>query len=104
MTVERQMGTLSSADVAAKKSSLTPKAIISQKFGSKASYKVDEVEESFPNECPGLAIRQKGRCLYRCHLQLPELSVVSGTFARKKDAEQAAAEKAIEMVTSFSFQ
>ncbi|XP_027089661.1 small RNA 2'-O-methyltransferase-like isoform X1 [Coffea arabica] len=92
------MGTLSSAAVAAKKSSLTPKAIISQKFGSKASYKVDEVEESFPNECPGLAIRQKGRCLYRCHLQLPELSVVSGTFARKKDAEQAAAEKAIEML------
>lgn len=90
------MGTLSSAAVAAKKSSLTPKAIIFQKFGNKASYKVEEVEESFPNDCPGLAIRQKGRCFYRCCLQLPELSVVSGTFTKKRDAEQAAAEKAIE--------
>ncbi|KAL3512918.1 hypothetical protein ACH5RR_025635, partial [Cinchona calisaya] len=96
VTVEGLMEKLSSAAAAAKKSSLTPKAIISQKFGKKAFYKVEEVEESSQNECPGLAIQQKGPCLYRCSLQLPELSVVSETFRRKKDAEQAAAEKAIE--------
>ncbi|CAI9089594.1 OLC1v1024195C1 [Oldenlandia corymbosa var. corymbosa] len=89
------MGTLQSQAVAAKKSTLTPKAIINQKFGSKALYTVEEVEESSQNDCPGLAIQQKRPCLYRCCLQLPELSVVSEPFKRKKDAEQAAAEKAI---------
>ncbi|KAL0290316.1 UNVERIFIED_CONTAM: Small RNA 2'-O-methyltransferase [Sesamum calycinum] len=52
-----------------KKSSLTPKAIIHQRFGP---------------------------YLYRCTLHLPEATIVSGTFRRKKDAEQSAAEKAIE--------
>nr|KYP49629.1 UPF0486 protein C1orf59 isogeny [Cajanus cajan] len=37
-----------------------------------------------------------GPCLYRCTLQLPELSVISGIFKKKKDAEQSAAEIAIE--------
>ncbi|KAL2477180.1 Small RNA 2'-O-methyltransferase [Forsythia ovata] len=82
--------------VAAKKSSLTPKAIIHQKFGDKACYKVEEVQEDTKNRCPGLAIPPKGPCLYRCTLQLPELVVISDTFKRKKDAEQSAAEKALE--------
>lgn len=77
----------------------TPKAIINQKFGRNACYKVEEVQESNQNECPGLAIQQKGPCLYRCTLQLPELSVVSETFKKKKDAEQSAAEMALEKVS-----
>ncbi|KAK2981402.1 hypothetical protein RJ640_017990 [Escallonia rubra] len=84
--------------IAVKKTSLTPKAIIHQRFGIKACYKVEEVQDSDPIGCPGLAIPQKGPCLYRCSLQLPEISVLSDTFKRKKDAEQSAAEKAIEKV------
>ena len=80
------------------KPTMTPKAIIFQKFGNKASYKVEEVQESAQNECPGLAVRQKGPCLFRCTLQLPEISVVSGYFKKKKDAEQSAAELALEKV------
>ncbi|KAK7363261.1 hypothetical protein VNO77_05397 [Canavalia gladiata] len=82
--------------VAPKKPTLTPKAIIHQHFGNKASYMVEEVKEVQQAECPGLSIPQTGPCLYRCALQLPELSVVSGTFKKKKDAEQSAAEIAIE--------
>ncbi|CAL0306096.1 unnamed protein product [Lupinus luteus] len=82
--------------VVPKKPTLTPKAIIHQNFGSKASYTVEEVKEIRQTELPGLSIQKKGPCLYRCTLQLPELSVVSGTFSKKKDAEQCAAEMAIE--------
>ncbi|KAK3023925.1 hypothetical protein RJ639_043595, partial [Escallonia herrerae] len=81
--------------IAVKKTSLTPKAIIYQRFGSKACYKVEEVHNPDPIGFPGLA---KGPCRYRCSLQLPEISVLSDTFERKKDAEQSAAEKAIEKV------
>lgn len=81
-----------------KKTTLTPKAIIHQKFGSLACYKVEEVKESSQTECPRLIIPSKGPCLYRCCLQLPELSVVSGTYRKKKDAEQSAAELALEKV------
>lgn len=80
-----------------KKAILTPKAIINKKFGSKACYTVEEVKEPVQTECPGL-IPQMGPCLYRCCLQLPELSVVSGTFRKKKEAEQSAAEMALEKV------
>lgn len=85
-----------------KKLPLTPKAIIHQRFGTLACYKVEEVQEVVQNGCPGLVIPQKGPCLYRCYLQLPELSVVSEVFKRKKDAEQSAAEKAIQKVLSYS--
>ncbi|XP_014490043.1 small RNA 2'-O-methyltransferase [Vigna radiata var. radiata] len=81
--------------VSHKKPTLTPKAIIHQNFGNKASYVVEEVKEVRQIECPGLSIPQMGPCLYRCTLQLPELSVISGTFKKKKDAEQSAAEIAI---------
>lgn len=82
--------------VAVKKTNHTPKAIIFQKFGKEAQYRVDEVQDVVQNDCPGLAIPQKGPCLYRCSLQLPEFSVVSETFKKKKDAEQSAAKKALE--------
>ncbi|KAF4376923.1 hypothetical protein F8388_022639 [Cannabis sativa] len=85
-----------STDVVVRKSVLTPKAIIYQKFGNDACYKVEEVQESNQNECPGLAIIQRGPCLYRCSLQLPEISVRSGTFKKKKEAEQAASELALQ--------
>lgn len=89
--------------VAAKKATLTPKAIIYQKFGGEASYNVEEVQEPAEYGCPGLAIPHKGPSLYRCSLQLPGISVVSGTFKKKKDAEQSAAEMAIEKVFYFSY-
>lgn len=83
---------------AIRKPTLTPKAIIHQQFGNKASYKVEEVEEPAQNGCPGLAILQKGPCLYRCRLELPDFTVESGSFKKKKDAEQSAAEMALEKV------
>ncbi|XP_038691372.1 small RNA 2'-O-methyltransferase isoform X2 [Tripterygium wilfordii] len=82
--------------VAVRKVTITPKAIIHQKFGTNACYKVEEVQEPVQIDCPGLVIPQKGPCLYRCHLQLPEFSVVSESFKKKKDAEQSAAEMALE--------
>ncbi|KAK8629062.1 hypothetical protein V6N13_077919 [Hibiscus sabdariffa] len=81
---------------AIRKPTLTPKAIIHQRFGSNASYTVKEVEEPAQNECPGLAILQKGPCLYRCTLELPDFTVVSDSFKKKKDAEQSAAQMALE--------
>lgn len=90
------METVKSTSNAAKKPPMTPKAFIHQRFGDKAIYKIDEVQDLTPNGCPGLAVQQKGPCLYRCTLLLPEIVVVSDTFKRKKDAEQSASEKAIE--------
>lgn len=90
--------------VAPKKSNLTPKAIIHQKFGKTACYTVEAVKEVSQTECPGLCIPQTGPCLYRCTLKLPELMVVSGTFTKKKDAEQSAAEIALEKVLLTSHQ
>jgi hypothetical protein len=89
---------------APKKPALTPKAIIHQKFGKNACYVVEEVKEVFQTECPGLSIPQTGPSLYRCTLQLPKLTVESGTFKKKKDAEQSAAEMAIEKVLLISNQ
>ncbi|KAF3332305.1 small RNA 2'-O-methyltransferase-like isoform X1 [Carex littledalei] len=74
----------------------TPKAIIHQKFGSKACYQVEEVADAAENLCPGLAIPQQTKIQYRCVLKLPDLTVSSGTFSRKKDAEQSAAQIAVE--------
>ncbi|XP_073280928.1 small RNA 2'-O-methyltransferase-like isoform X1 [Primulina huaijiensis] len=90
------METVKSTSNATKKPPMTPKAIIHQRFGDKAIYKVEEVQDLTQNGCPGLAVLQKGPCLYRCTLLLPEIVVVSDSFKRKKDAEQSAAEKAIE--------
>ncbi|KAF6139506.1 hypothetical protein GIB67_015463 [Kingdonia uniflora] len=75
---------------------LTPKSIINHKYGNKAVYKTEVIQASTQNVCPGLAIPQQGPSLFRCCLELPELSVTSELFARKKDAEQAAAKMAIE--------
>ncbi|KAF2586961.1 hypothetical protein F2Q70_00034701 [Brassica cretica] len=68
-----------------KKQSLSPKEIIHHKFGVKASYRIEKVHVS-----------SRSNCLYRCHLQLPDFSVVSNVFKRKKDAELSAAELALE--------
>ncbi|KAJ0975736.1 hypothetical protein J5N97_017701 [Dioscorea zingiberensis] len=82
--------------VSIKRPELSPKALIHQKYGIKACYKIEEVQQSVDNACPGLAIPQQARCVYRCSLDLPDLSVTSDTFTRKKDAEQSAAKIAIE--------
>ncbi|KAJ0928132.1 hypothetical protein HanRHA438_Chr04g0190651 [Helianthus annuus] len=83
-----------------KKEIVNPKAIIHQRFGDKARYNIEEVQDNSSNGCPGLAIPQKGPCLYRCNLELPEFSIVSDVFKRKKDAMQFAAEKALEKIYS----
>lgn len=70
------------------KHSLTSKEIIHHKFGVKASYRIEEVHVSSKSDCG----------LYRCHLQLPDFSVVSNVFKKKKDSEQSAAELALEKV------
>jgi hypothetical protein len=74
----------------------TPKAVVHQRFGAKARYTVEEVREAVGG-CPGLA--PQTRTVYRCALDLPGLSVATpGTFLRKKDAEQAAAQIALDKV------
>jgi len=74
----------------------TPKAVLHQRFGAKARYTVEEVREAVGG-CPGLA--PQTRSVYRCALELPDLSVTTpGTFVRKKDAEQAAAQIALDKV------
>ncbi|CAA7055744.1 unnamed protein product [Microthlaspi erraticum] len=70
------------------KQTLTPKEIIHEKFGAKASYRIEQVQASSPPKAPFF--------YYRCHLQLPEFSVVSNVFKNKKDSEQSAAELALE--------
>ncbi|KAL9272746.1 Small RNA 2'-O-methyltransferase-like protein [Drosera capensis] len=92
---EKLMETAESVVPPLKKQIPTPKAIIHQKFGSKASFTIEEVQENLQNECPGLAIPLKGQCLFRCRLELPGLAVVSATCKRKRDAEQSASEKAL---------
>ncbi|PKA53570.1 Small RNA 2'-O-methyltransferase [Apostasia shenzhenica] len=77
---------------------LAPKALIHQKFGSQAQYRIEEVLQHAENSCPGLAIAQQPRSLYKCYLDLPELSVSSDPFPRKKDAEHAASKIAMEML------
>nr|VDD49038.1 unnamed protein product [Brassica oleracea] len=67
------------------KQALSPKEILHHKFGVKASYRIEEVNVS-----------SQSTCLYRCHLQLPNFSVVSNVFKKKKDSEQSAAELALE--------
>ncbi|ONK61411.1 uncharacterized protein A4U43_C08F29630 [Asparagus officinalis] len=81
---------------AERKLTITPKALIHQKYGPKARYTIEEVKQSVDNGCPGLIIPQQSRSLYRCCLSLPELSVTSDTFTKKKDAEQSAAKMAVE--------
>jgi hypothetical protein len=78
----------------------TPKAVIHQRYGAKAVYRAEEVREAVDGACPGLALPQATRCVYRGHLHLAGvLSVATpGTFLRKKDAEQAAAQMAIDKV------
>ena len=74
----------------------TPKAVLHQRFGAKARYTVEEMREAVGG-CPGLA--PQTRSVYRCALELPGLSVTTpGTFVRKKDAEQAAAQIALDKV------
>lgn len=92
------MGTQESSAVVVKWPMPTPKALIHQKFGHKACYRIEEIVQSAENDCVGLVIPQQTNSLYRCYLDLPELSVTSDTFARKKDAEQSAAKIAIEKV------
>ncbi|XP_068655378.1 small RNA 2'-O-methyltransferase [Aristolochia californica] len=77
------------------KRTVTPKALLHQKYGERAVYKIEKVE-SAGNDCPGLVIPQSGHSLFRCCLELPDCSVTSDTFTKKKDAEQSAAKMAIE--------
>ncbi|KAG9439665.1 hypothetical protein H6P81_019830 [Aristolochia fimbriata] len=93
--LERLMGSLENLP-SVKTGAVTPKALLHQKYGERAVYKIEEVKDSSVNDCPGLAITQQARTLFRCYLELPDFSVTSGTFTKKKDAEQSAAKMAIE--------
>ncbi|KAJ0239383.1 Double-stranded RNA-binding domain [Hirschfeldia incana] len=64
---------------------LSPKDIIHETFGVEASYRIEQVRVPYQNAG-----------LYRCHLQLPQFSVISNVFNKKNDAEQSAAELALE--------
>ena len=64
--------------------------IIHQRFGVKASYIIEQVHVSSQNTC-----------LYWCHLQLPDFSVVSNVFKKKQDSEQSTTELALEKVRLF---
>lgn len=97
------METEGTSVAAVKKPRLSAKAIIFNKFGKESRYVIEEVRDVTENGCPGLVIPQKGPCLYSCTLQLPEFSVVSDIFKKKKDAEQNAAEKALEKVCIIFF-
>ena len=72
------------------KQTLTPKKTIHQRFGVKASYMIEQVHVSSQNTC-----------LYWCHLQLPEFSVVSNVFKKKQDSEQSTPELALKKVYFF---
>ena len=72
------------------KQALTPKKTIHQRFDVKASYMIEQVHVSSQNTC-----------LYWCHLQLPDFSVVSNVFKKKPDSEQSTAELAFEKVRLF---
>ncbi|KAJ0239382.1 Small RNA 2'-O-methyltransferase Hen1 [Hirschfeldia incana] len=67
------------------KQALSPKEIIHHKFGVKASYRIEEVH-----------VYSQSTCFYRCHLQLPDFSLVSNVFKSKQDSEQSAAELALD--------
>ncbi|KAG2251701.1 hypothetical protein Bca52824_081837 [Brassica carinata] len=71
------------------KQTLTPKKTIHQRFGVKASYMIEQVHVSSQNTC-----------LYWCHLQLPEFSVVSNVFKKKQDSEQSTPELALKKFLS----
>ncbi|KAL5977367.1 hypothetical protein ACLOJK_021713 [Asimina triloba] len=75
---------------------ITPKALIHQKYGTKACFKTEKVEVAVGNGCAGFGIPQPSQHLFRCSLELPEFSVTSETCIRKKDAEQSAAKIAVE--------
>ncbi|KNA23782.1 hypothetical protein SOVF_021960 isoform B [Spinacia oleracea] len=88
-----------------KQPTLTPKAIIYQKYANKASYKIEEIlGQSSQNGCPGLAVSQKGPSLFRCHLELPDFSIVSQPCKKKKEAEQLAALMALQKLGIDSLQ
>ncbi|KAJ3679356.1 hypothetical protein LUZ60_017367 [Juncus effusus] len=74
----------------------TPKAIIHKKYAQQAVYRTEEVTDAGENPCPGLVVQRQTRIQYRCVLELPDLTVSSGRFSKKKDAEQAAAQIAVE--------
>ncbi|KAH9288302.1 hypothetical protein KI387_032419, partial [Taxus chinensis] len=74
----------------------TPKAIIFNKYGQNAHYKTEIVPAEPAEDAPRLLVSQPRQNKYCCCLELPEFSVTSDIFIRKKDAEQAAAKLAIE--------
>ncbi|CAN6986448.1 unnamed protein product [Brassica oleracea var. botrytis] len=45
-------------------------------------------------------VSSQNTCLYWCHLQLPDFSVVSNVFKKKQDSEQSTAELALEKFLS----
>ncbi|XP_078437263.1 small RNA 2'-O-methyltransferase-like [Wolffia australiana] len=92
------MGISEMSESGLRKPPLSAKVILNQRYGGNACYRIEEVPETVEDDCPGLVIlnQKRARVLYRCHLQLPEFSLVSENFAKKKDAEQSVAQMALD--------
>ncbi|XP_057830306.2 small RNA 2'-O-methyltransferase [Cryptomeria japonica] len=74
----------------------TPKATIFNKYGQKACYKTEIVPAEPAEDTPRLLVSQTRQNKYICRLELPDFSVTSGPFIKKKDAEQDAAKLALD--------
>lgn len=74
----------------------TPKARIFQTYGQQAYYRTEIVPAEPAENTPTLLVSQTRQNKYICRLELPEFSVTSGPFIRKKDAEQDAAKLALD--------
>ena len=79
-------------------STLTPKTIIKNKYGARASFTIEPVQDEPPADAPKLLVPQHRQTKFRCCLELLEFSVTSDVFSKKKDAEQAAAKMALDKV------
>lgn len=77
-------------------STLTPKTVIKNKYGAKAIFTIEPVQDEPPADAPKLLVPQHRPIKFRCCLELPEFSVTSDVFSKKKDAEQAAAKMALD--------
>jgi hypothetical protein len=76
----------------------TPKTIIKNKYGAKAQFIIEPVQDEPPADAPKLLVPQPRQTKFRCCLELPEFSVTSDVFTKKKDAEQAAAKMGLDKV------
>lgn len=74
----------------------TPKTIINNKYGARALFTIESVQDEPAADAPKLLVPQPRQTKFCCRLELPEFSVTSAVFTKKKDAEKAAAKMAVD--------